>query len=185
MTPEDEELWKLVENFKKSQGDEDFRKIVKRVSPFLRHLLQGFYVNDYDAVNDAMQDVWVKVLRNLETIKPTGSFLSFCLTVATRHAINDRKRAKRIDYRPPDSFYDISNDFRFDLAPGELEKLECINSVIDQLPEKDAIVLRLHFIKGLSFEEIGKAMGEHTATIYRRYERALPKLRKIYAVRCQ
>jgi RNA polymerase sigma factor (sigma-70 family) len=60
-----------------------------------------------------------------------------------------------------------------------LQKSDWIESSLDRLAEREADVIRLHLLRGRSFQEIGSEWGKKPATIKRLYSLALQHLREV------
>ena len=62
----------------------------------------------------------------------------------------------------------------------ELEEIERLNSILDNLPDKEAEVVRMKVIDELSFIEISVILSTPASTVKSRFKSGMEKLRKQY-----
>jgi len=62
----------------------------------------------------------------------------------------------------------------------DLEEIERLNSILDNLPDKEAEVVRMSVIDELSFVEISQILSTLASTVKSRFKTGMEKLRKQY-----
>ncbi len=62
----------------------------------------------------------------------------------------------------------------------DLEEIGRLNSLLDNLPDKEAEVVRMSVIDELSFVEIGQILSTPASTVKSRYKTGMEKLKKQY-----
>ena len=166
------------------KGDEESLSIL-----FKRHLNSALIfcrslVGESDA-EDAVQETFVKVWRNLKKFDPHKKFKTWLLTIAKNTCL-DALRKKR-----PIVFSDFENDEGENafiesladdapLAPELTDALlsaEKIRAVLLTLSPKNRIVLEMHYYDEMTLQEIADIMSESVNTIKSRYRRALSSLK--------
>ena len=78
-------------------------------------------------------------------------------------------------YQVDDDIPDASNEDVLDL-----EEIERLNGILDNLPDKEAEVVRMHVIDELSFVEISVILSTPASTVKSRFKSGMEKLRKQY-----
>ena len=73
----------------------------------------------------------------------------------------------------------IGTERRPDQAAAQREVTSRIPSLLEQLQENEAMILRQHYFEGLSLTECAKAMGVHKATTSRLHASAIRSLRTL------
>lgn len=74
--------------------------------------------------------------------------------------------------------YDIPDTSRDDDA--DSDEIERLNGVLDNLPDKEAEVIRMNVIDGLSFVEISSILSAPSSTVKSRFKSGMEKLRDQY-----
>lgn len=62
----------------------------------------------------------------------------------------------------------------------DLEEVERLNGLLDNLPEREAEVVRMNVVDELSFVEISQILSAPASTVKSRYKSGMDKLRKQY-----
>jgi len=162
-----------------------FDTIVRRYQSITYAVAYRFVQNRDDAL-DIAQEVFVKAFRSLSTWKPTGSFKSWLLRIATNMSIDHLRRRGRMPvFVATEELREAGRevvDERLRVkepsdhaSDSELGVL--IHTAVDQLPEKQKIVFILRHYQGLSLKEIANVMDCTEGTVKTHLFRATGKLR--------
>ncbi len=156
---------------------------------FGRHLdavrfLAKTYVGE-DEADDVVQEVFIRIWKNLKKFKSDGNFRAWALVIAKNCAIDHlRRHSKEIVFS--DQRLSSDSDEVFDPAdetPSILEELsklsdkEILAAAINGLNDADRLVVLLRHSDELKFEEMAKVLGEPMNTVKNRYWRALKRLK--------
>jgi RNA polymerase sigma-70 factor (ECF subfamily) len=113
------------------------------------------YANDVDTASDILQESFIKVFRNLKKYKFEGSFEGWIRRIVINTALEHFRKKKRenevveqFDNHPQTAFDDILDRINAD------EIIRLVNS----LPDKAAMVLKLYTIEGYKHKEIADLM---------------------------
>jgi len=115
------------------------------------------FLHDPAEAEDVVQDAFLKILDAAPRYRPTASFRTYLYQVVSRLCI-DRVEKKRPGYtdEPPD-VADPSP------GPGEIfaarQEEDAVRTAVDTLPANQRIALILKHYEGLSYAEIGAAIG--------------------------
>lgn len=135
-----------------------------------------FFYSDADS-EDFIQEVFLKVFKNLSSFRGESSFATWLTRIAYTTAINTKKRVKDFQSIPDDM--DLPSSIK---SPEEQQILsitqQAVNEAIKELPEKYAICLTLYFFHDLSHEEISSVTGFPINTIKSHIFRAKKILRQ-------
>ncbi len=182
VTPQEDEL--LVRRAVKGDSA-SFDTIVRRYQSITYAVAYRFVQNRDDAL-DIAQEVFVKAFRSLGTWKPTGSFKSWLLRIATNMSIDHLRRRGRMPvFVATEELREIGAevvDERVSIkepsdhaSDSELGVL--IRTAVDRLPEKQKIVFVLRHYQGCSLKEIAEIMNCTEGTVKTHLFRATGKLR--------
>lgn len=123
-------------------------------------------VKDPDAVDDILQDVYLKAHTNLGGVKSRGSIASWLFRIAS-NAIADHYRAQK-----------PWNELPEDIAAPELERdyvaelATCLRPLIAELPENYRSALVLSEIEGLPQKKVADQLGISLSGAKSRIQRA-------------
>lgn len=150
----------------KAGDPEAFNAIVAQHGPRLAQLV-SWYLNGQD-VEDVLQEVWASVYRKLWQLEDDGRLLSWLKTIAF-HTCADHGRERAVRQRsetvlPPESWsvlesYVSDGEASLDdiLETSDLRRVLSIE--LDSLPGIYGPLLRLRYLKDLSYSEISDAVG--------------------------
>ena len=145
------------------------------------HAIVSRYVNDFDEVNDVVQEAFIKAYRALAKFRGESAFYTWLYRIAVNTAKNYLVARNR---RPPASdvdaeeaaFYEGSEKLRDIDSPENLLYRDELEAVVDlaikNLPEDLRTAVTLREFEGLSYEEIAEIMGCPVGTVRSRIFRA-------------
>jgi RNA polymerase sigma-70 factor, ECF subfamily len=131
-----------------------------------------------EMAEDAMQEVFIQVYKSLGRFRPTGSFRAWLYRIT----LNVCRDSKRWHERRPAAQYDDSLDSIPDPSD-PVDSVESrwmygqVESAIQTLPEDERVAIELHYLQGLSYRELSKALGCPSGTIKARIHHAISRLR--------
>jgi RNA polymerase sigma-70 factor (ECF subfamily) len=130
---------------------------------------------DDDAASDAIQDVWLRVLRGIVRLRD-GSKLRPWLFGIARHVLMDRLRERYASPPPADiDFSDIAGDTIPDLREEDMTAME---DEMARLPATEREVLTLFYLQELSLSEVADVLRVPVGTVKSRLFRARHMLRR-------
>lgn len=114
------------------------------------------YVKDEDEACDILQEGFIKVFRNLHTFSFKGSLEGWVRKIIVNTALEFYRKKKREQ--------EVLDLYEYYVAPRIDDILEKINAehiikLVNQLPEKAQMVLKLYAIEGYDHKEIAEQMG--------------------------
>lgn len=130
-------------------------------------------IKDNDAVDDLMQDTYIKFLENISKYKSKTNINAYLSTIAHNIAINYYNREKKLVHNDEIIDY-IPND---DEKPKEGYSVEVLEILKDLDDESKEIVI-LHTINDLKFKDIAKIVNKPLGTVLWIYNKAIKELRK-------
>ncbi len=167
------------------KGDEKSLEFL--IHKYLRpvyNFVYNFVGNDADA-EDIVQDVFVKVWKNIKKFNEKKSFKTWIFTIAKNTSLDFLKKKKAV---PFSRFEDKNGDNGFlenieddELLPDKLLEREDIGGIltkaIETLSANYKTVLLLHYKEELTFQEIATILAESINTVKSRHRRALATLK--------
>jgi len=158
-------------------GDEAaFVELVERYSPRLRYFLRKI-LDSADSAEDALQDVWVDVLRHLSRLADPQALRAWLYRIARDRAFGRLRKAQPAQLLLDESLVidpatTEENDF-------SAEDAARIHAALDELPKEQREVLVLRFLEEMSYEEIARVVGCQLGTVRSRIFYGKQALRRL------
>lgn len=165
-----------------SAFDDLVRMYEKQVYNFAYRL-----AGNYDDANDIAGEAFIKVFNAIETFRGDANFSTWLFRIVTNLYLDERKRSKAHMNIPLDEYIDLDESTVTrqieDTSPSPQELLESkeradvLQSVIQQLPDYQRVMVLLFHTQGKSYEEIAEIIGLPIGTVKSRLNRARLALR--------
>ena len=138
--------------------------------------------SDTDLVKDAIQDMFIDLWRNHANLSSTDSIKYYLIKAFRRNLIKKINSAKKLDaHNENSSFFDGTFELSHELvmveSEIESEKLDLLNSMLNNLPPRQKEAVFLRFYGGFNYTEISDAMGINQQSAHNMVFRALEVLR--------
>ena len=174
----DSELVEIVRNLDQERYSEIIERYQGKLFAYIYRLM-----GSYNEAQDLLQDVFIKVYRNLQSYDSTRKFSSWIYRIAHNEAVNYIKRKTLKRFIPwediastKDKLEMVSSEERADNAWLRKEVREEVNLGMDRLPLKYKQVLALRYYSDKSYEEISEILGKPINTVGTLISRAKKKL---------
>lgn len=172
---------------KAAQGNKEaFSRLVEVFTPMLRSIARC-YLNEYFDIEDVLQDVWIKIYTNLDTLREPEKFKSWIAKIMRYHCIKACKTQRAIHGRQLVldieerhdliELYTSGDEIAFDLEKMELKDI--IEDILSKIPEMYAVPLKLYYIENMSVKEIGHVLALNDSTVKWRLYQGRSLFRKL------
>lgn len=155
-------------------------EVAERYGPRIRKIAYQF-TNDPHEAEDLTQDVFVRVLRNLDRYRP-GTFDGWLYRI-TRNLFLNRLRRQTTVALEPLATDDADLPPSADPGPDEVVETDALSARLEAalatLPEEFRRAVVLCDVVGLSYEEIGAVTGWPLGTVRSRIHRGRRSLREV------
>jgi RNA polymerase sigma-70 factor (ECF subfamily) len=172
-----------------------WRQFVDRFAPTVQALARRYmrlhaYLPDEAEVEDIVQEVFLALTRRdfrlLQNYDPTYTFKTY-LGVITRTQVHRTLRKKRPVLGVPEDL-EVAAPVEADAAEGAAltEEREVLMEALENLPARDAEILRLRFLREKDYKAIARALKIPEAsvgqTLFRAKQRLLDRLKGILGI---
>lgn len=154
-----------------------FEILLRRYNQTLYRAVRG-YLRDEDAINDAMQDAYLKAYSKLEQFRGDAAFSTWLVRIGINEAllrIRQQKKSQELDtiIQLPDT-----HQMNPEKQTIQLETRQLIEKAIDQLSEKYRVIYILREIEGMSNSAIASCLGLSDSNVKVRLHRAKQLLKE-------
>jgi RNA polymerase sigma-70 factor (ECF subfamily) len=147
-------------------------ELVERYSPRLRYFLRKL-LTSADAAEDALQDVWLDVLRHLPRLSDPQALRAWLYRIARDRAFRRLRKAGR-EPQPLDERQLANGQPDPTFTPEDATQ---IHAALDRLAAHQREVLVLRFLEDMSYEDIAQIIGCPLGTVRSRLHHAKRALR--------
>jgi RNA polymerase sigma-70 factor (ECF subfamily) len=132
-------------------------------------------LRDADAAQDATQEVFMKLVRDMERLEDRETVLPWLYRVATNHCLNARRTAHRRgeDQQAPE--LEIAAGSASDSYPDRA----LAQRVLSQFDDDTQAIAVGVLVDGMEHDELAIALGVSSRTVSRRLQRFLERAREI------
>ena len=175
MTDSAEKLYERILILRCQAGDgAALAELAERYHLRLRYYLRKM-LGDAHRAEDALQDVWLDVLRALPRLKDAGAFAAWLFRIARDRAYrsvrSNRRPAGRLEGLDPE-VPDADEGF----SP---EDAAAIHAALDRLTPEHREALILRFVEEMNYEQIAAVTGVSVGTVRSRLHYAKRALRHL------
>lgn len=159
-------------------GDESaFAELVTLYQPRLGYFLRKL-LDDADAADDILQEVWCDVLRSISQLVDASAFPAWIYRIARDRAFRHLRR-RRLTWQPIDLADDAMAEQAVE-ANGEFttDDVAEVHAALDRIAPEHREVLVLRFLEQMSYEEIASATASQLGTVKSRIHYAKRELRR-------
>ncbi len=151
-----------------------FDDLVERWNPALWHYVQRM-VGDEDEASDALQDIWIRILRGLPALREPARIRPWLFGIA-RRALMDRLRRSYGRAELPNAVLDESPAPEPDHAL--LDDLDEMREELSAMPILEREVIVLFYLDELPLAQVADVLGIPEGTVKSRLFRARKTLRE-------
>ena len=132
---------------------------------------------DHDDTDDVVQDVFIKVFKNLEGFREASQLYTWMYRIATNEALTFLKKRQR---KQAWSIDEANNDLENKLTSGSYidgDEIQMkLQKAILTLPEKQRLVFNMKYFDDMKYEEISEAIGTSVGGLKANYHLAVKKI---------
>lgn len=159
-------------------------RYLKPVYNFIYH-----FTGSLEYAEDGTQETFLKVWKNLKKYKNGGSVKAWIFSIARNTSIDFLRKKKMKNFS---DFEDDESEENFlentisdlEMLPDEVfakaEEKKFVENILGELPYFYKEILLFYYQDNLTFDEIGKILGESINTVKSRHRRAIIKLKEMF-----
>jgi len=140
-------------------------------------------VVDHDDADDVVQDIFIKVWRNLEKFREDSQLYTWLYRIATNECItflNKKKLKQNISLNDDNSSYLADTLADTTYFNGDAAQLKLQNALLT-LPDKQRLVFNMKYFDDLKYDEISAILGTSVGALKASYHLAVKKIELFFA----
>lgn len=153
-----------------------FNQLVRTYQERIYHHVRKMVI-DHDDTNDLVQEVFVKVYKNVDRFREDASLYTWIYRIATNECLSFLKKKKRRFFLP---IHDLQSelvgklDQQLELTGDEIQlKLQ---KALLTLPDKQRLVFNMKYYDEMKFDEIAEITGTSVGALKASYHHATKKI---------
>ncbi|WP_312746260.1 RNA polymerase sigma factor [Sphingobacterium multivorum] len=164
-----------------STREEAFRLLLKKYQQKIYWHVRRMVINHDDA-DDVVQDIFVKVWKNLGNFREDSQLYTWLYRIATNECItflNKKKQKQNVSLDDDTTAYLAEtladgNYFNGDKAQMKLQQ------ALLTLPEKQKLVFNMKYFEDMKYEEISEVLGTSVGALKASYHLAVKKIEAFF-----
>ncbi len=170
----DEQILSLLE--KETSYEQGFKALMSAYQERLYWHVRRMLDNHEDA-NDVIQNVFIKVFRNIKNFKGDSKFYTWLYRIATNESITFlNKRNKKATNSLDDELSTVAHQLTADTYFDPDEAQRHLKAAIAILPEKQKAVFNLRYYEEMPYIEMAKVLDTTVGALKASYHHALKKV---------
>ena len=135
------------------------------------------YIDQHDDADDVLQDVFIKVWKNLDTFREDAQLYTWIFRIAYNESMNFLKKNKlkiQVDIEDHLNAFGSNQESINDLSGTQIQQK--LNAAIETLPEKQKLVFHLKYFDEMKYEEMSDMLGTSVGALKASYHLAIKKI---------
>jgi RNA polymerase sigma-70 factor (ECF subfamily) len=175
MASDEERLYERVLVLRCQAGDAAaFEELFELYAPRLRYYIAKM-LGGTPGTDDAVQDVWLEVLRQIGRLEAPGALSAWLYRIARDRVFRELRRLQREPQRLLDEEVAVANGQLDDFSAEDAAQ---VHKALDTLATEQREVLVLRFLEEMTYEEIARVIGCPIGTVRSRIHYAKSALRR-------
>jgi len=130
------------------------------------------YASDRDEAMDFLQNGFISVFKNIHNYRFEGSLEGWVKRIIIRRAIEELRSKKRYAEVLEDYKYELEDEAIEETSSYSKEALANVKSLVNDLPGKAGLVLKLYVLEGYTHKEIAEILNVSVGTSKSQLNRA-------------
>lgn len=157
----------LIRNY--LNGDKDCFNLIYEETKQSVYLSIYAIIKDHNAINDLMQDTYLKALDNITSYQIGTNFKAWISKIARNNALNYYNKNQRVDYL---DIEDYDNKFAKDIST------PLIDTALKILEGKEKDIFIYRIILDYKFKDIAHILDINLKTAFYLYKKAITKIKE-------
>lgn len=162
--------------------EEAFRLLLKKYQQKIYWHVRRMVI-DHDDADDVVQDIFIKVWRNLEKFREDSQLYTWLYRIATNECItflNKKKQKQSVSLDDDSSAYLADSLADGAYFNGDKAQMKLQQALLT-LPDKQRLVFNMKYFEDMKYEEISEVLGTSVGALKASYHLAVKKIENFFA----
>lgn len=162
--------------------EEAFRELIKKYQQKIYWHVRRMVISHDDA-DDVVQDIFIKVWRNLAKFREDSQLYTWLYRIATNECItflNKKKQKQNISLDDENSAYLSESLADGAYFSGDKAQMKLQQALLT-LPDKQRLVFNMKYFEDLKYDEISAIVGTSVGALKASYHLAVKKIENFFA----
>ncbi|WP_277487792.1 RNA polymerase sigma factor [Catalinimonas alkaloidigena] len=159
------------------QREQAFNQVVKKYQQRVYFLVRKMVIDHEDA-DDVVQEVFIKVWKNLGSFAGSSQLFTWIYRIATNECLRflEKKKKKRFWISMSDASTELASklDTSSHISGDEVQKK--LQKALLKLPDKQRLVFNLKYFEELKYDEMAEITGTSVGSLKASYHHAVKKI---------
>lgn len=133
-------------------------------------------VTSHEDADDVVQNVFVKVFRNVDGFKGESKLFTWLYKIATNETLTHIRRNQRRGTEFSDGHMEAKGMHTSDFTLDEDKTLALLDAAIGQLPDRQRMVFNMRYYDELSYEQISEILDVSVGALKASFHHAVKKV---------
>ncbi len=153
-----------------------FNLLVREYQQKIYWLIRKMVI-DHDDADDLVQEVFIKIWKNLDSFREDSRLYTWIYRIATNETLNFLRKKKNKYFLP---IHDVQGDLNRKLSSsshidGDEIQMKLQKALLT-LPDKQRLVFNMKYFDDLKYEEISEITGTSVGSLKANYHHAVKKI---------
>ena len=165
----------------KRTRDDAFGQLLKKYQQKIYWHVRRLVI-DHDDADDLVQEIFIKVWKNLDNFREDAQLYTWLYRIATNECItflNKKKQRQQVSLDDDSSAYLAETLTDTTYFNGDQAQLKLQQAILT-LPEKQRIVFNMKYFDDLKYEEISNIVGTSVGALKASYHLAVKKIARFF-----
>ncbi len=164
-----------------STREEAFRLLLKKYQQKIYWHVRRMVI-DHDDADDVVQDIFVKVWKNLGNFREDSQLYTWLYRIATNECItflNKKKQKQNVSLDDDTTAYLAETLADGNYFNGDRDQMKLQQALLT-LPEKQKLVFNMKYFEDMKYEEISEVLGTSVGALKASYHLAVKKIEAFF-----
>ena len=173
-----------VKSYLETQNVDYYSLLYKRYSNKVFAKCISILKDDMKA-EDAMQDIFMKVMLNLSKFKFTSKFSTWLYSITYNFCIDETRRRKKSIEHQVEDINNLGEDIIEEVSDNEILEIEVnrLKVIMDEMNENDKATLLMKYLDQMSIKEMCEVLEKSESAVKMQIKRAKEKFIRIHKLK--
>ena len=160
----------------KTSVEQGFRLLMDTYQERLYHQIRRM-LNDHEDTNDVLQNVMIKVFRNINKFEQNSALYTWLYRIASNETISYiRSKKRKTTSSIENEDLGLENTLKAEQSFDGKDAERILQNALEELPEKERLVFNMRYFDEMSYKEISEVLNTSVGSLKASYHHAVKKI---------